>query len=335
MYFTLLDLLRFFSAMAVLFHHTFSFHYGKLGVYLFFIISGFVIYFSLRKGIKDYVISRFLRLYPLFWVCCTITYVVTVIYGVNLPLKNYFISMLLFNDGKIDQMVDGSYWTLTFELLFYFYIGVFVWLYGTKKLEWFYISWLLISFFSFFLSVDQHIIAKLLSVRFAPYFVFGGVLALIVDKFDISDVKTKIVLITTLVASAILPIYISACLRAQQGQITNFTGSFDLDEMLIIESFFVIVPLLVFASRFPFANKKRFSKVSFMLGGITYPLYLLHWTIGITIISHYSVYGKISPLSIVVASFLILVSYLLSVYELPVRKYLKTKIELSRFFSRQ
>jgi peptidoglycan/LPS O-acetylase OafA/YrhL len=169
MYFTLLDLLRFFSAIAVLFHHTFYFKDGKLGVYLFFIISGFVIYFSLRKGMKDYIISRFLRLFPLFWVCCTLTYLVTLFYGVNLPLKNYLISMLLVNDGKIASMVDGSYWTLTFEVLFYAYIAVFVSLFSSKRLEWFYISWLLISFFSFYYGVDQSIVAKLLSVRFAPY----------------------------------------------------------------------------------------------------------------------------------------------------------------------
>lgn len=326
MYFALLDLLRFFSAVAVLFHHTFFFEYGKLGVYLFFIISGFVIYFSLQKGIKDYIVSRFLRLFPLFWVCCTITYLVTVMYGVNLPFKNYLVSMLMFNDGKIASMVDGSYWTLTFELLFYFYIGVFVWLFSTKKLEWFYASWLAVSFFSFFFAVDQNIFAKLLSVRFAPYFVFGGVLALIIDRFAISDAKTKIIYIGTLISSSLLPLYISNRLRDQQGVITNFTGSFEPNEMIIIELFFVLIPLVVYLARYSFFNTKKFTKICFILGGITYPLYLLHWKIGDTIISQYHEYTKVTILSVSVAVILVIVSYFLSTYELPVRKFLKEKI---------
>ena len=328
MYFALLDFVRFISAIAVVFYHTFSFSYGRLGVYLFFIISGFVIYFSLRKGIKDYVISRFLRLYPLFWVCCTITYVVTFLYGENLPIKRYFISMLLFNDGKMLTMVDGSYWTLTFELLFYFYIGVFVWLFGTKKLEWFYILWLAISFLSFYLKIDQHIVIKLLSVRFAPYFAFGGVLALMVDRYTISTYKTKLMHGGLLIISSLLPLYISAKLRAQQGMITNFTGSFDSGEMRVVLSFFVIVPVVVYLSRFSFAKTKKISSICFTLGGITYPLYLLHWKIGNLVISHSEYkYGSVNVMSVSFAVLLVVIAYYLSVYELSVRKYLKLKID--------
>ncbi|MCF7898675.1 MAG: hypothetical protein K9L31_01860, partial [Candidatus Pacebacteria bacterium] len=241
--------------------------------------------------------------------------------------KNYFVSMFLFNDGKIASMIDGSYCTLTYELLFYFFIGIFVWLFSTKRLEWFYASWLAISFFAFFFNFDQNIIAKLLCVRFAPYFVFGGVLALIVDRYRTSDFKTKTVYLTTLFASAIMPLYVSASLIAQKETITNFTGSFNWDEMMIVESFFIVIPLIVYMSLFSFAKTKKFANWCFILGGITYPLYLLHWTIGKTIISKYEEYTTISILSISVAVGLVVVSYFLSVYELPVRKLLKKKIE--------
>lgn len=327
MYFALLDIVRFLSAVAVMFHHTFAFHYGKLGVYLFFIISGFVIYFSLRKGIKDYVVSRFLRLYPLFWICCTLTYMISVLYGDHLPLKNYFVSMLLFNDGKIASMVDGSYWTLTFELLFYAYIGIFVWLFSTKRLEWFYASWLAVSFFAFFLEIDQNIIMKLLSVRFAPYFVFGGVLALIVDRYKESTFSTKVVMLTTLVASTIIPLFISDSLHAQVGLISNFTASFEWDEMMIVESFFILIPIIIFASRFSSTKAKRFAEVALVLGGITYPLYLLHWKIGKTVIEHYGyTYGEITYFSIFIAILIFIISYILSIYDLQIRKMLRKKI---------
>ncbi len=328
MYFTILDLFRFFSAIGVFFHHTFLFHYGRLGIYLFFMISGFVIYFSLNKGVKEYIVGRFVRLYPTFWICATITFLVTLVYGNAIAIKHYLIGLLMFNSGHMETMIDGSYWTLTFELLFYFYIGVFVWLFTTKRLAWFYTSWLLISFFSFYFAVDQVFFFKLLSVRFAPYFIFGGVLALIVDKWDTVKLKSKILYSTVLLGSWLMPIYISSKLQDQKETITNFTGSFDKGELVIVEVLFTVMFLGVFLSRFDFATNKCFAKIALTLGSITYPLYLLHWKIGDTIISHYNnAYGVITNFSIAVAVLIIIVSYFISIYDIPLRKSIKKKIE--------
>ena len=328
MYFTILDLFRFFSAIAVLFHHTFLFHYGRLGVYLFFMISGFVIYFSLGKGIKEYVIGRFVRLYPTFWLCATITFLVTIVYGNAVSFKHFLVGLMMFNSGRMETMVDGSYWTLTFELLFYFYIGFFVWLFSTKRLAWFYTSWLLISFFSFYFKVDQVIFFKLLSVRFAPYFIFGGMLALVIDRWDTAAVRSKVLYGAVLVCSWLMPIYISSKLQDQKETITNFTGSFDRGELIIVEGLFTIMFLGVFLSNFDFAKNKHFAKTAFILGGITYPLYLLHWKIGSTVIAHYDhVYGTVTYFSVGVAALLIIAAYVISVYDLPVRKALKKKME--------
>ncbi len=326
MYFTLLDIIRFLSSLAVMFHHTFSFYYGKLGVYLFFIISGFVIYYSLGKGTKEYVIGRFLRLYPLFWVCCTLTYLVTLWHGNSVPFGRYLSDMLMFNDGKIASMVDGSYWTLTFELLFYLYIGIFVRIFSTKRLEWFYSIWLLITFSAFFFKFDQNIIMKLLSIRFAPYFIFGGMLALFIDRFRVSTLSGKFMHVSIMLAAIVMPFYISDSLRAQTGLISNMTGSFEGNEIYIIESFFFIILAAVYFSYFPFAQKKRFKKICHILGGITYPLYLLHWKIGETLISTYGHdYGTVTGWSVMFAIFLIAFSWMLSSYDLDFRKFLKKK----------
>ena len=326
MYFAFLDFLRFLSSLAVFFHHTFVFHYGKLGVYLFFIVSGFVIHFSLRKGVKDFIIGRFIRLYPLFWLCCTVTFLITFIYGVNVPVYKYFLDMLMLNDGKIATMVDGSYWTLTFELLFYVYAALFVSFFSVKRMEWFYILWLAISFLSFIFKLDQYFVVKLLSVRFAPYFVFGGMLALFVDRYNTSTKNAKAVYLGVLVVAAFLPLYISDKLRAQVGLITNFTGSFEKDEMLIVESFFIIMPTAVLLSYANFVRKENFKKLAVFLGGITYPLYLLHWKIGDTIITHYGhSYGKVTLFSVVVASCIFSVATLFSLGDSKVRRFFRSK----------
>lgn len=54
----------------------FEFWEGKFGVYLFFIVSGFVIFLTLEKcdNIKSFIVSRVVRLYPAYWVCLIITF---------------------------------------------------------------------------------------------------------------------------------------------------------------------------------------------------------------------------------------------------------------------
>jgi len=291
-------------------------------------ISGFVIHFSLQKGIKDYIFGRFLRLFPIFWVCATITYLVTVLYDSNISFKYFVLGLFMFNNGHMEIMIDGSYWTLTFELLFYLYIGTFVWLFSTKRLEWFYISWLLISFFSFYFKLDQVLFFKLLCVRFAPYFVFGGMLALFVDRYNVIGLYRKVLYTCTLIAAMLMPIYVSSKLQDQKETITNFTGSFDKGELFVVELLFVVMYFGVILSYYNFAKHKTFSKIVFVLGGITYPLYLLHWKIGDTIIANqgYS-YGTISVFSVGVAVTLCAAAYILSIYDLQLRKYFKQKLE--------
>ena len=87
-----LDAIRGIAAlMVVLYHYTtwyvqsvgfsstaplFEFWQGRLGVYLFFIVSGFVIFLTLEKcdNIKSFIVSRVARLYPAYWVCVIITF---------------------------------------------------------------------------------------------------------------------------------------------------------------------------------------------------------------------------------------------------------------------
>ena len=85
-----LDALRGIAAlMVVLFHFTmdrpemyYGFKYGVTGVDFFFIISGFVIFLTLSstKNWKDFVVSRFSRLYPTYWTVVTFTALMTVVY---------------------------------------------------------------------------------------------------------------------------------------------------------------------------------------------------------------------------------------------------------------
>ena len=133
------DALRGLAALAVVFFHfttrftelylpdyrpSLSATYGYFGVNLFFIVSGFVIFMTLERTAKpmDFVVSRFSRLFPTYWAGILLTFCIT--HWLGLPGKLVEFWPAIANFLMIHSIfgvphVDGVYWTLEVELLFY------------------------------------------------------------------------------------------------------------------------------------------------------------------------------------------------------------------------
>ena len=93
---------------------------GRIGITIFFIISGFVISKSFntkRKELRSFLIKRFFRLYPLFWV--------SMMLGIAfLSHKDMGLSKILANTTMLpsffgQDFIIGLYWSLETELIFY------------------------------------------------------------------------------------------------------------------------------------------------------------------------------------------------------------------------
>jgi peptidoglycan/LPS O-acetylase OafA/YrhL len=134
-----LDVLRGAAAFSVLLFHyltrynqlyalhldvPFRFDEGPYGVQLFFVISGFVIFMTLRRcdNAADFVVSRFSRLYPAFWGAVLLTYAVGTLWP--LPGQHYTpaqlaINLTMMQDLTAAPAIDGVYWSLDIELCFY------------------------------------------------------------------------------------------------------------------------------------------------------------------------------------------------------------------------
>jgi peptidoglycan/LPS O-acetylase OafA/YrhL len=134
-----LDVLRGFAALGVvLFHYLtrydqmyepradvpFGFPIGAVGVELFFVISGFVIFMTLGRcaSASDFLMSRFSRLYPAYWAAALLTWIVGSLWP--LPNQAYTVSQLFVNltmsQGFMNvEPIDGVYWSLNVELCFY------------------------------------------------------------------------------------------------------------------------------------------------------------------------------------------------------------------------
>lgn len=135
-----LDALRGIAAVSVLlFHCAYLFgknsfyKWGVTGVDLFFIISGFVIFLTLKKtgSWKEFVINRFTRLYPTYWACVTVTSLAILLShpftGIALSPKQYIVNLTMFQYYFKVPDLDSPYWTLIIEMLFYISIlGVYL-----------------------------------------------------------------------------------------------------------------------------------------------------------------------------------------------------------------
>jgi peptidoglycan/LPS O-acetylase OafA/YrhL len=100
--------------------------YGYFGVHLFFLISGFLISVSARgKSPAQFAVGRALRLYPAFWAALAVTTIASVIWGGELMTVNaaqVAVNATLVPGWFGVQAVDGVYWTLQYEALFYLLI---------------------------------------------------------------------------------------------------------------------------------------------------------------------------------------------------------------------
>lgn len=331
-----LDLLRFLAALSVvLFHYTFRGYsadnlsnisydeisfitkYGYLGVELFFMISGFVILMTAQSGsVKKFLISRFTRLYPTFWIGVILTAIFIYIYKAQ--LFDFTIKQLLINLTMVPKLfntapIDGVYWTLLVELKFYFLI-VLVLLF--KKLDYMklflflWVSWSIFFYFTHF----PYKLNGILFPTYSSYFVAGAIFFM-VKKEGISVFKVSTLLIS----------FISSCLYSVKyldRQIEHFNTEFSSFIVIFILFIFYLVMLLISLEKSNFFNKR----IYFYLGILTYPLYLIHQNIGYILLNYYQNLNKY-VLLVSIIFIMIFISYIIYYFiDNKLSSYLKAKL---------
>ncbi|WP_051094472.1 acyltransferase [Bordetella sp. FB-8] len=107
--------------------------FGRIGVVMFFCISGVLIPTSLRGqpggGTRRFLVRRFFRLYPAFWVSVPLGYLVYwTLFGNHLSGAGLVANLTMIPTAFGAQQVMGLYWTLETELYFYVLCLVLFWL---------------------------------------------------------------------------------------------------------------------------------------------------------------------------------------------------------------
>lgn len=101
-----------------------SINVGRLGVALFFAISGFVIPFSIRPQapapVRDFLLRRAFRIFPLYWLSIPLGIVAChLIWGGRFTFADLLFNLFLLQYAFDHPPAIGLYWTLVVELLFY------------------------------------------------------------------------------------------------------------------------------------------------------------------------------------------------------------------------
>jgi peptidoglycan/LPS O-acetylase OafA/YrhL len=102
---------------------------GNRGVEFFFIISGFVIFMTLRhcKSGWDFAIRRFARLYPTYIFCMSVTFFGVMWFGLDdfhRTMKQYLVGFSMLSDELGIGWIETACWSLEIEIIFYIWVGL-------------------------------------------------------------------------------------------------------------------------------------------------------------------------------------------------------------------
>jgi peptidoglycan/LPS O-acetylase OafA/YrhL len=287
--------------------------YGYLGVELFFMISGFVIALSaLGRSKPRFAYARFVRLWPAFMICMGLTVLAAGWPGTGVVLANS--TMLPHVLGA--PYIDGVYWTLMFEIIFYAGISSLL---ATddkffRRLRAFTVVWLVAATIGQFVPLPN--VKVLLVLDYAPFFSCG------ISLFLLERTGRSIANMGLLAASIAMAMILAAVQSREIG---------DAHWPAHPIAWVCAVIVLLSAAGLYLATQidlgKRGDRIAFALGGVSYPLYLLHYVFGSALAAQF---GEMTGLLGMLAT-----SYAVWRVELPIRNWLLGRSNLRPAFARK
>lgn len=290
----LLNVLRGISALLiVLYHYTTQYDlsighiqpyrvsvpWGCYAVYTFFLLSGFLTVYTYDEKTTAwrFLKKRFLRLYPMFWICMLVT---TAYMMFLMPDRVPSVKQFVFNLTMVPsffrvEAVDGVYWTLAKELMFYFGFAaiVLLGLIRRKNVAWLW-GWLGLDILCTF--IPHRWIVSVLLIPEYLYAFLAGVAVFYLNQMETR--KGKVVML------AFLGICVALCSKCRSWDVVLF--------------FALSIFALIFCSKERINQKLKSKKWMFkpllFLSEISYVLYLTHQFIGFGIIKNMEMKGFIA-----------------------------------------
>lgn len=238
--------------------------YGFYAVKLFFIISGFVIYFTLDKSrtMLDFAFSRFARLYPAYVVALTLMMLVeTKVFGGQMWWGGYLANATMLQEFLGYDNLDNVFWSLTVEIAFYFQMAVLLGMGLMSRIEPVALAWIAVACAwwgarNLFGIQLPELLVRLYLLEYVPFFM-AGIAFYLIGKSGRTPQR--------------LAILVAALLT--EGLIHG------------AQAFFVAVVLFVlFAAATAGWLRFAVSRVTLWLGAVSYSLYISHRNIGYSVL---------------------------------------------------
>jgi len=293
-----IQFLRAIAALAVVFYHTsaqyfaaggeatgniFSFmsQVGYVGVDVFFVISGYIMWITTKKvngfrGAKKFIYARLTRIYlgywPFFFFLLVAYYFGSSLDGFDL-LGSFFLTVS--STGKLLLQVA---WTLQYELYFYLFFSLLLFLPRKKSIKFLFFVFIMtiaIQLFGIF-HLDMYAKNKLDSIStfytfwFSPFFVEFLLGCFVGYYFEHRNIKNVF-----LVFLAIFLLFASAIFYQNNYIVGSLASGYYMPQRVI---FFGTISMLLLAVLVEMNQRNIiiFPKFSLLVGGASYSLYLSH-----------------------------------------------------------
>src|ERR1700761_9190898 len=277
------------NAVASLVIHHFSL--GRFGVALFFLISGFVVPFSISgdRPLTHFAISRVLRLYPACWVALAVLATMAWLAGEPPSMANVLANMTMAPNLFGQAWLSPIYWTLFIELVFYVFVAL---LFSAGALR----NVVVLAGLSLAL-----VGATVLPVELRIH----GVLNLPVQYLGMHLSSLFLGLLLRLwlverargagIAALALALSQFAALLAVSDYSLARGDNFVMEGPIPILSAYVLA-LIVFLAAVRLGHPR--SLILARIGQISYSMYLFHWTVNVMVYRLLPLTGKISDLAV-------------------------------------
>ena len=249
--------LRAVAAISVLGAHTF-WGFGDIGVDLFFVISGFIMFYIIdlrpNKSSVSFFLDRYLRIAPIYYLF-TLLYVLSGF--TTITDYNQIIQSLTFIKYFETSPLLSIGWTLEYEFTFYSICALSIFLFKKISLRKYFI---IFSLFTFFIVFDLIIYSDKLYGHFLEFF-FGALIYELYKKkiFYVNKIST---LGSLLVLSALLIL----------GH--NYYSTIDFPYLRFLVFGFPSAIILYLA--LSYENKWPLNKTLSILGDASYSIYISH-----------------------------------------------------------
>ncbi|MGO1460783.1 MAG: acyltransferase family protein [Marinobacter sp.] len=243
--------------------------FGRYGVHLFFILSGFVIFMTLERtrNAAWFGLARGVRLMPALWTGIALTFVSVHFFGPEsraVSLETAILNATLLHEYLGAEHVDGAYWSLVIEVTFYSWMALlFYTLRGWSRLRLAFWAWMLVSYAGVIWWKQipdnlEFLVKDLMFVKYAPLFM-GGMLIFRIHRYG-RPAMGDALLLALAVCHGLL--------------------AYKFPYSLFVLGCFAVFALAVAGHLNWLANKPML-----WLGSLSYSLYLVHQNIGYGVIT--------------------------------------------------